>query len=54
MTVKEPISEFLDYLYPNKSEMILGDTLNQLKQFENENHNQSLTGTYIPALTYLL
>ncbi len=39
MTVKEPISEFLDYLYQNKSEMILGDTLNQLKQFKNENHN---------------
>ena len=43
MTVKEPISEFLDYLYPNKSEMILGDTLNQLKQFENEKFDLVIT-----------
>lgn len=43
MTVKEPISEFLDYLYPNKSEMILGDTLNQLKQFENDKFDLVIT-----------
>jgi DNA modification methylase len=43
MTVKEPISEFLDYLYPNKSEMILGDTLNQLKHFENDKFDLVIT-----------
>jgi len=43
MTVKEPISEFLDYLYPNKSEMILGDTLNQLKQIENDKFDLVIT-----------
>ncbi len=43
MTVKEPISEFLDYLYPNKSEMILGDTLNQLKKFENDKFDLVIT-----------
>ena len=35
MKVKEPISEFLDYMYPNTSEIILGDTLSHLKKMDN-------------------
>lgn len=35
MKVKEPISEFIDYMYPNTSEIILGDTLNHLKKMDN-------------------
>jgi len=35
MKVKEPISEFIDYLYPNTSEVILGDTLSHLKKMDN-------------------
>lgn len=35
MKVKEPISEFIDYMYPNTSEIILGDTLNHLKKMNN-------------------
>ena len=34
MKVKEPISEFVDYLYPNTSEIILGDTLNKIKEID--------------------
>ena len=35
MKVKEPISEFINYLYPNTSEIILGDTLSHLKKMDN-------------------
>jgi len=35
MKVKEPISEFIDYMYPNTSEIILGDTLSHIKKMDN-------------------
>ncbi len=34
MKVKEPIKEFIDYLYPNTSKMMLGDTLSLLKKMD--------------------
>ncbi|MDA3907387.1 MAG: site-specific DNA-methyltransferase [Bacteroidales bacterium] len=43
MAVKEPISEFLDFIYPNKAEVILGDTLQQLKKFEKEKFELVIT-----------
>ena len=34
MKVDEPINEIIDYLFPNISNIILGDTLNQIENFE--------------------
>lgn len=43
MGLKEPISEFLDFIYPNTAEVILGDTLKQLKKFEKEKFELVIT-----------
>lgn len=43
MKVKEPISEFLEYLYPNTSDIILGDTLSHLKKMESERFDLIIT-----------
>ncbi len=43
MKVKEPISEFLEQLYPNTSEIILGDTLRNLKKMNNEKFDLIIT-----------
>lgn len=43
MQVKEPINEFIEQMYPNSSEIILGDTLNQLKKIENEKFDLIIT-----------
>ena len=43
MQVKEPISEFIEHLYPNTCEIILGDTLNQLKKIEKEKFDLIIT-----------
>lgn len=34
MKVKESINEFVEYMYPNMSEIILGDTLSHIKKME--------------------
>ncbi len=34
MSVKEPINEFMEHLYPNSCEIILGDTLSHLKKMD--------------------
>lgn len=41
--VNEPISEFIDYMYPNTSEIILGDTLSHLKKMEDESFDLVIT-----------
>jgi len=43
MQVKEPISEFIEYLYPNSSEIIIGDTLNQVKKIKDEKFDLIIT-----------
>ena len=43
MQLKEPINEFIEYLYPNSSEIILGDTLYQLKKIEDEKFDLTIT-----------
>lgn len=43
MNVKEPISEFVEYMYPNISDIILGDTLNYLKKTESEKFDLIIT-----------
>jgi len=43
MKVKEPISEFLEYMYPNTSEIILGDTLSHLKKMNREKFDLIIT-----------
>lgn len=43
MQVKEPINEFVEQMYPNSSEIILGDTLNQLKKIEDEKFDLTIT-----------
>ena len=43
MQVKEPINEFIEHMYPNSSEIILGDTLNQLKKIEDEKFDLTIT-----------
>ncbi|MBI9039024.1 MAG: site-specific DNA-methyltransferase [Bacteroidales bacterium] len=43
MQVKEPINEFIEHLYPNTGEIILGDTLNQLVKIEDEKFDLIIT-----------
>ena len=43
MQLKEPINEFIEYLYPNSSEIILGDTLYQFKKIEDEKFDLTIT-----------
>lgn len=43
MTVKEPISEFIEYMYPNTGKIILGDTLNELLKIENNKFDLIIT-----------
>ena len=43
MKVKEPISEFVEYMYPNSSEIIFGDTLNHLRKMESERFDLIIT-----------
>lgn len=43
MQVKEPISEFVEHMYPNSSKIILGDTLNQLIKIEDEKFDLTIT-----------
>ena len=43
MKVKESINEFLEYMYPNTSEIILGDTLSHLKTMDNERFDLVVT-----------
>ncbi len=43
MQVKEPISEFIEHIYPNSCEILLGDTLNQLKKIEDEKFDLIIT-----------
>lgn len=43
MNVKEPISEFVEYMYPNTSDIILGDTLNYLIKTESEKFDLTIT-----------
>ena len=35
MALKEPVNELIEYLYPNTSDIILGDTLEEVKKIEN-------------------
>lgn len=43
METKEPIDQFLEYNYPNKAELLLGDTLEELKKFDDEKFNLIIT-----------
>jgi len=43
MKVDEPIDNFLDYLYPNTADIVLGDTLNFLKATEEEKFDLVIT-----------
>ncbi|MCD6355143.1 MAG: site-specific DNA-methyltransferase [Prolixibacteraceae bacterium] len=43
MQAKEPIIEFTDYLYPNSCEILLGDSLSQLKKTENNKFDLTIT-----------
>ena len=43
MNVKEPISEFVEYMYPNTCDVILGDTLKYLKKTESEKFDLTIT-----------
>ena len=43
MKVKEPINEFIDYMYPNTSEIILGDTIKNLKRMDNGSFDLIIT-----------
>ncbi len=43
MKVKEPINEFLEYLYPNSADIILGDTLTHLKKIESKKFDLIIT-----------
>jgi len=43
MNVKEPISEFVEYMYPNTCDIILGDTLKYLKKTESEKFDLTIT-----------
>ena len=43
MKVKEPISEFVEYMYPNRSEIIHGDTLSHIKKMESERFDLIIT-----------
>ena len=43
MTVKEPIEDFLKYLYPNESRVFQADALTELKKFETEKFDLVIT-----------
>ena len=43
MEAKEPISEIVNYIYPNSSEIILGDTLSKLKGMDDEKFDLVIT-----------
>ncbi len=43
MKIKEPISEFVEYMFPNTSDIILGDTLNQLEKMESGKFDLTIT-----------
>ncbi|QMU65609.1 MAG: site-specific DNA-methyltransferase [Flavobacteriaceae bacterium] len=43
MKVKESISEFLEHMYPNTSEIVLGDTLHNLKKMDSKRFNLIIT-----------